>query len=49
MNTIVIAVAGGITAIVAVVGGVQGYKAASIDTDSVPTIVNGSTVTYGDD
>ena len=31
------------------VGGVKTYQGVSIDTASVPTIVNGATATYADD
>lgn len=49
MNTIVVGLVGAFAAGVVVVGGVQGYKAASIDTGSVPKVVNGTNVTYADD
>lgn len=49
MNTLIFGLVGIFSASVLVVGGVQGYKAATVDTDSVPRIVNGSQVTYGDD
>lgn len=48
MNSIVICLIGAGLASVAVVGGVQTYHAVSVDKDSVPRIVNGSTVTYAD-
>ncbi|WP_162602311.1 hypothetical protein [Nocardioides daejeonensis] len=49
MNTIIFGLVGAGLAAVTVVGGVQTYQAATIDKDSVPTIVNGSNVTYADD
>ncbi len=48
MNGVVVGLIGAGIATLGVVGGVQAYSAVSVDKDSVPRIVNGSTVTYAD-